>query len=71
MTLRRRFTRWYVNKGYTMECKLCDYGDGVAKLIFHCPIYVKFLTEWLFSPIVYYQELRRNSTNGWAKESWC
>lgn len=54
--LRAKFTKWYVRKGYTMEYKPCNYGDGVAELIFHCPILVRPLVSIFFSPCAYYRE---------------
>ena len=53
---RSKFTKWYYRKGYRMEYKTCDFGDGVAELIFRCPWWVRPLVEWFFSPCVYYQE---------------
>ena len=53
--LRQRFTRWYVRKGYKMRYKSCEYGDGVASLIFYCPWWVRPFVEFLFSPLEYYR----------------
>lgn len=40
-----------------MEWKPCDYGDGVGEMIFHCPVWVRPLTWFFFSPSVYYAEV--------------
>lgn len=53
---RAKFTKWYYRKGYRMSYRSCEYGDGVAELIFHCPFWVRPLVEWFFSPSVYYRE---------------
>lgn len=53
---RQRFTEWYYRKGYRMEYKVCDYGDGVAELIFRCPWWVRPMVSLFFSPSVYYHE---------------
>lgn len=55
--LRVKFTKWYCRRGYHMSYKPCDYGDGVAELIFHCPWWVRPFVEWFFSPCVYYREV--------------
>ena len=57
MDLRTRFTKWYVRKGYRMEWKTCGFGDGVSEMIFRCPIWVRPLVEFFFSPCVYYREI--------------
>lgn len=57
---REKFTKWYCRKGYRMDYKPCDYGDGVAELTFICPIWVRPLTAWFFSPCVYYRETGYN-----------
>lgn len=54
--LRTRFTKWYYRKGYRMVYRPCDYGDGVAELIFFCPWWVRPFVELLFSPTVFYHE---------------
>lgn len=56
INLRQRFTKWYYRKGYRMAYKHCDYADGVAEMIFYCPVLVRPLVEWFFSPSVYYSE---------------
>lgn len=53
---REKFTKWYYRKGYRMEYKPCDYGDGVAELVFKCPFWVKPLVYVFFSPCEYYRE---------------
>lgn len=53
---RARFTKWYYRKGYRMEYRPCDYGDGVAELIFFCPWWLRLWTGFFFSPSVYYYE---------------
>lgn len=53
---RTRFTKWYYRKGYRMMYKPCNYTDGVAELIFYCPLWVRLLAEFFFSPSVYYSE---------------
>ena len=60
MNLRTKFTKWYWYKGYTMEWKPCDYADGVAEMIFNCPLWVRPLVYFLFSPSVYYNEVLRD-----------
>lgn len=55
--LRTRFTKWYYRKGYRMGYKPCDYADGVAELIFFCPMYVRPLAHIFFSPCAYYHEV--------------
>ena len=67
MSLRSKFTKWYYRKGYRMGYKPCDYGDGVAELIFHCPWYVRPLVYWLFSPSVYYNEYGRELVEGFEE----
>lgn len=58
---RTRFTKWYCRKGYRMVYKPCDYGDGVAELIFFCPWWVRPIIELLFSPTVYYREIGKEN----------
>jgi hypothetical protein len=53
MDFRTKFTKWYYRKGYTV-----DY-DG--QMVFLCPWWVRPLTAYFFSPIVYFQE----SMEGW------
>lgn len=47
--MHEKFTKWYYRKGYRMVYKPCEYGDGVAELIFICPLWVR---------PVYYKEAR-------------
>ena len=55
--LRAKFTKWYCNKGYRMIYKP-PYDDSiVAEMIFVCPLWVRPLVEFLFSPSVYYYEI--------------
>lgn len=49
---RARFTKWYYRKGYRM-----DYMPYTGDLIFSCPLWVKLLAYFLFSPCVYYREV--------------
>ena len=62
MNIKKRFTKWYVKKGYKFGYDFTDvpvYDDGfmktpagVPKAVWHCPWFVKpFL--FLFSPSVY------------------
>lgn len=59
---RARFTKWYCRKGYRMRYKPCNYADGVAELIFYCPLWVRPIVELLFSPSVYYSEIGSDFT---------
>ena len=52
--LRERFTKWYYRKGYRLTCK--EY-DNTFEMIFQCPLWVRPLVEWFFSPCTYYREL--------------
>lgn len=54
---RQRFTKWYYRKGYRMEWRSCDYGDGVGEMVFHCPFWVRPLVYFFFSPCAYYREV--------------
>ena len=54
--LRVKFTRWYYRKGYRMIYIPCDYADGVAGMIFDCPLWVRLLASFFFSASVYYRE---------------
>ena len=49
---RARFTKWYYRKGYRMSYKPND-----TELIFSCPLVIRPLVYFLFSPSVYYREL--------------
>lgn len=60
---RAKFTKWYYRKGYRMEYDACDYGDGVAKMAFNCPFWVKPLTSMYFSPSAYYAEYLKDNRN--------
>ena len=62
MSIKRRFTKWYVRKGYKFGYDFTDvpvYDDGFMKIpaggpkaVWHCPWFVKpFL--FLFSPSLY------------------
>ena len=53
---RARFTKWYYHKGYRAEYIHCDYGDGIAEVMFICPLWVRLLAEFFFSPSIYYYE---------------
>lgn len=52
--LRERFTKWYYRNGYRLTCK--EY-DTTFEMIFQCPLWVRPLVEWFFSPSVYYREV--------------
>lgn len=56
MDFRTKFTKWYYRKGYTIEFELCDYADGVGRTIYKCPLWIRPLTSYFFSPSVYYHE---------------
>lgn len=58
ITLRERFTKWYFRKGYRMEYRSNSPTD--VELIFRCPFWVRPLVEYLFSPSVYYREIRND-----------
>ena len=49
---RARFTKWYYRKGYRME-----YHQSSLESIFHCPLWVRPLVYYFFSPSVYYREV--------------
>lgn len=68
--LRKKFTKWYYHKGYTMKPKTCDYFDGVAELVFRCPWWVRPLAYFLFSPSVYYAEFLEELGNDFADIKW-
>jgi hypothetical protein len=59
--LRERFTKWYYRKGYRMTVK--EY-DITYEMIFQCPLWVRPLVEWLFSPSVYYREVGYEFSDG-------
>lgn len=59
---RVRFTKWYYRKGYRMKYRPCDYGDGVAELVFICPLWIRPFIELLFSPCTYYREIGSDFT---------
>jgi len=48
-----------------MTYKPCEYGDGVAEMIFYCPWWVRLAVEFFFSPSVYYKEVM---TDNWEFE---
>ncbi len=52
LNLRQRFTEWYYRKGYRISVSL---KNNTVKLIFNCPLFVRPLTYYLFSPIAYYR----------------
>lgn len=54
---RSRFTKWYCRRGYRMAYKPYSYGGSAAKLIFFCPLWVRPLVYFFFSPSVYYYEV--------------
>ena len=63
MNIKKRFTKWYVKKGYKFGYDFTDvpvYDDGfmktpagVPKSVWHCPWWVKPLLIF-FSPSVYF-----------------
>lgn len=55
----RRFTKWYCRKGYRME-----YRPDSVELIFHCPLWVRPLVYFLFSPSIYYHEAGYSTIEG-------
>ena len=57
MKYHTKFTKWYYRKGYRMEYEPVDYADGVGRLTYICPWWVRPLASWLFSPSVYYHEV--------------
>lgn len=69
MSIKRRFTKWYVRKGYKFGYDFTDvpvYDDGfmktpagVPKAIWHCPWWVKPLLIF-FSPSVYFMQAYGN-----------
>jgi hypothetical protein len=46
---RERFTKWYYRKGYRMEWR-------TNEMVFHCPVWVRPLVYFFFSPSAYYGE---------------
>ena len=65
MNIKRRFTKWYIKRGYTFSYDFTDVpviGNdfmkipaGIPKAVWHCPSWVTpFL--FLFSPSVYMRE---------------
>ena len=55
INIRQTFTEWYFRKGYRMTWATCDYGDGVSKMIFECPWWVRPMINTFFSPCAYYR----------------
>jgi hypothetical protein len=51
MDFRTKFTKWYYRKGYKI-----DYADGIGRIVYICPWWVKPLTAYFFSPSAYFQE---------------
>lgn len=51
MTLRSKFTKWYYRKGYRMS-----YIPDTVEMVFHCPLWVRPIVYFLFSPSTYYRE---------------
>ncbi len=54
-SLRKKFTKWYVKKGYTFGYD----GYLPSSAVWICPWYIKPLL-FLFSPSVYYIEITTN-----------
>lgn len=54
------FTRWYYRMGYKMTPLCCDYADGVFKLVFCCPWWIRILAGIFCNPEVYFQEAVRH-----------
>lgn len=61
--MRKKFTEWYVRRGYTFVYS--NPPSGVTNVCFDCPLWVKPLL-FLFSPSVYmrYEESGKNLLNG-------
>lgn len=53
--LRKKFTHWYYRKGYRMVWT-GEYAGADAAMIFVCPLWVRLLVYFFFSPSVYYSE---------------
>lgn len=51
MNFRTKFTKWYYKRGYKI-----DYADGIGRIVYICPWWVKPLTAYFFSPYVYVVE---------------
>jgi hypothetical protein len=47
---RERFTKWYYRKGYRMEWR-------TDEMVFRCPVWVRPLVYFFFSPCAYYREV--------------
>ena len=60
--MRRKFTKWYYRKGYRMS-----YEPGSFEMIFDCPIWVRPLTWFFFSPSTYYREFGLDVGRGFEK----
>ena len=50
--MRRRFTKWYVKKGYGIGYYDIGYGPEIG--FYLCPWWVEILAIFLFSPSVYF-----------------
>lgn len=48
---RSKFTKWYYRRGYRMTYKPND-----VELIFSCPLWIRPLVYFFFSPCAYYRE---------------
>lgn len=55
--LRERFTKWYYRKGYTVRYTNELIENNAYELIFCCPLWVRPLVYFFWSPSVYYHEL--------------
>ena len=60
--LKRKFTNWYIKKGYLFgyDYSQCEDIDGIPfgdlKTYVRCPIWVRWLAVYLFSPSMYMYE---------------
>lgn len=58
--LREKFTKWYYRKGYHAMRVFYPYGDGLRKIIFSCPWWVKPLLGTFFSYKIYLAETQND-----------
>lgn len=55
INLRTKFTKWYYRKGYHLVWT-ASYAKDSGVMIFTCPLWVRPLVYFFFSPSVYYGE---------------
>ena len=48
---RSKFTKWYYRKGYRM-----NYRPNDTEMIFSCPLLIRPVVYFFFSPCAYYRE---------------